>query len=227
MAQRLHAAYQWSLLSVEELVAQTLAHLPAEPTDPALYKALLDGYTVALYDACRHREQQARCELAYRELYQLLLRSAYKTRPDLAPVVAEEVAQRALVLVFEQLDRCQQPQSFIAFALYKLRQAFTEHDRYMAKMLDSGVAALVEPTAPIHTHHVWRSEEQQHLQRAALETALAALTDARMRQVILWKFVEGWRDEEIAEQLGLTANHVRVLRNRGLAQLRQLLAEEP
>ena len=60
-------------------------------------------------------------------------------------------------------------------------------------------------------------EERAHL----LHEALARLPDPRQRQVIQLKFFDELNDEEIGQQLALTANHVRVLRNRGLQHLRK------
>lgn len=229
MVQQLYAAYGWSLLSVDALVAETMAQLApgaTDVTDRALYRTVLNCYTVVLYETCRAQEPLARCELAYTELYQLLLRNAVKSRPDLSVEMAEEVAQRALFLTFAQLDRCQKPTSFIAFALYKLRQAFTEQDRYREKEVVAAVDTAPEMAAPSAAQVAWLAEERQRVEQVALDAALAALADPRLRQVIVWKFIGGWSDEEIATELGLTANHVRVLRNRGLAQLRQLLHDE-
>lgn len=228
MVQQLYTAYGWSLLSMDALVEAAVAQLALDATDVtdrALYRTVLNCYTLTLYEACRAHGHQARCALAYTELYQLLLRNAVKSRPDLSAEMAEEVAQRALFLTFEQLDRCQKPTSFIAFALYKLRQAFTEQDRYREKEVIGAVDAAPDMAASPAAQVVWQMEEQQRVEQVALDAALAALADPRLRQVIVWKFIGGWSDEEIATELGLTANHVRVLRNRGLAQLRTLLDE--
>lgn len=221
LAQRLIALYGWQLLPVEILVERTLAILPAAWTAATLQKAVMDCYAEALYHACRQSKRQEQRETGYRELYRLLIGSARKARPDQATERLEEAAQRALVLVFEQIANCQQPATFLAFALYKLRQAFTEADRLAAKTLVPLDEIGEQRELAQQADDRWHADEAQRERQEQVQAALATLTDERVKQVIVLKFLEGWSDQEIAQQLAITDNHVRVLRNRGLAHLRK------
>jgi RNA polymerase sigma factor (sigma-70 family) len=221
IARQLIGNYGWTLLTEAELVTQVLRLLSTNATPGTIQKLVLDQYTLALYTACRQHEDQLRREQGYRELYQLLVRSATKWRPEQADHLAEEVAQRALMLIFEQLDRCQTPATFMAFALYKLRQAFTEAERAGAKQSVSLDEEVEHVAMQQRATDLWQGRETQTELQELLRVVLAALTDERVRQVITLKFLEGWSDQEIGQILGITANHVRVLRNRGLAQIRQ------
>ncbi|MEZ4867535.1 MAG: sigma-70 family RNA polymerase sigma factor [Caldilineaceae bacterium] len=220
LVQRLIAQYGWTLLSAEALVEQTLHSLPANPTLVTLQKSVIDCYTIELYAACHQSIDPVRREQGYRELYRILLGSARKWRPDQA-VTAEERAQRALELVFEQIERCQSSTTFLAFALYKLRQAFTEADRAMVESATSLDEATEHGELARQATAAWQAVEIQREHHEIIQAALATLADERTKQVIVLKFLEGWSDQEIGRQLAITENHVRVLRNRGLAQLRK------
>lgn len=79
----------------------------------------LQHYTAILYEACQQTKDRARREQGYQELHRYLYRAAYQRWP----AVAQTGTQRALVLIYEQLDRCPDPRMFLAFALSKLREA--------------------------------------------------------------------------------------------------------
>lgn len=221
LAQRLSTRYGWQLLSVDMLVERTLAARPVAWTAANLQKAMIDCYAGVLYQACRQSDHPGQREAGYRELYRLLMGSARKARPDQATERLEEAAQRALVLVFEQIANCQQPATFLAFALYKLRQAFTEADRQTAKPIVPLDETVEQGELAQRATDLWQAAEAQRARQEQVQAALATLGDERVKQVIVLKFLEGWSDQEIAQQLAITDNHVRVLRNRGLAHLRE------
>ncbi len=54
-----------------------------------------------------------------------------------------------------------------------------------------------------------------------LTEALAALPDGRQQLVLLWGYLLGLDDGEIAGRLGITRNHVHQLRHRALNNLRR------
>ncbi|MDX1435316.1 MAG: sigma-70 family RNA polymerase sigma factor [Anaerolineales bacterium] len=64
------------------------------------------------------------------------------------------------------------------------------------------------------------------LDKQAVRGALANLTPEQ-RQVIVLKFVEGWKNDEVAEALGKSNGAVKALQHRAIAALkRQLVREE-
>lgn len=205
--------YSWALLPDEELV-EAVVRL-AEPGASAadLRRRALHHYTVILYEACRQTENPDRRERAYHELFRYLFRIAYNRWPDLA----EDVTQRALLLIYEQMDRCRNPGTFLAFALCKLQHAFEQErqardDRRPRRGV--GQSSVEEDRAGPGS----RLEQEERLQ--VLVEAIQRLPDRRQRKVILLRFFGGLSDEEIGARLGITANNVRVLRHRGLARLR-------
>lgn len=171
-----------------------------------LRRAALYHYTLVLYKACRQTEDRELREQAYGELFRYLYRAAHNRWPDLA----EDVTQRALVLVYEQIERCRQPGAFLAFALYKLRHAWQQ------ERPATGMVGLEDGPDPVQD----RTEPDRGRQIRALVSAIRRLPDERRRLAIFLKFFGGLTDEEIAARLGVTPGHVRVLRHRGLAELR-------
>ena len=54
-----------------------------------------------------------------------------------------------------------------------------------------------------------------------LLAAIAALPDGRQQMVLLWGYLAGLDDGQIAGRLGITRNHVHQLRHRALSSLRE------
>jgi RNA polymerase sigma factor (sigma-70 family) len=209
--------YDWALLSEDELVELVLGSIQSEVAPAKVEKLTKHQYTIALYEACRQAEDPDRRERGYHELHRFLFRAAYNKWPELA----EDATQRALLLVYEQIDRCQSPGTFLAFALYKLRQAFKDEQR--ARGIKKEV---LWPWPGIHQVIAERDRpvlqsclDQQELLQALLD-AIESLPDERERKAILLKFLAGWSDEEIGAYLGVKAGYVRVLRHRGIQWLR-------
>jgi RNA polymerase sigma factor (sigma-70 family) len=203
--------YDWALLPEAELVELVLAIAPAEATLAQLEKLTKKQYTVVMYEACRQTSDSIQRRRAYQELAGFLYRAAYNRWPDLA----KEVADRGLMLVYQQLDRCYSPTTFLAFAFNKLRQAFTEELRAREK-LDISLEEIEWDTFEDVSPAPFAESEQQRI----LIEAIQRLRNQRQQKTILWKYFEGISDEEIAARLGITAGYVRKLRFDGLAQLR-------
>lgn len=216
IAQALVEENGWSLLSGAELAARVLHAYPgldATDRNPELRRLAQHQYTMALYQACRQDQDAALRERAYRELHGLLYRVATNRWSELA----EDAAQRALVLVYEQIDRCRDPGAFVAFALFKLRHALKQEQRARGKELavDDGLLAQVHAdVAPPAT------QVDQHERCQTLLDAIGRLSNERERAAIAGRFLGGQSDAEIGERLDITAAHVRVLRHRGLRRLR-------
>ncbi len=210
IVQDLMAQYGWRLLPADVLVERVLdsASSVASPTE--LKRLVKHQYTLVLYEACLQAERPDRREQGYRELFRFLFRVAYNRWPELA----EDVTQRALVLIYEQIDRCRSPGAFLAFALNKLRHAFQQEQR--ARDHSSALEPIAEGGVPSPSASLDRRERAQ-----VLIEALHRLPDERQREVIVLKFFGGLSDEAIGDRLGITAGHVRVLRHRGIARLRE------
>jgi RNA polymerase sigma factor (sigma-70 family) len=206
---------QWGLLSPEELEAAVLASTPAEASPSELKRLAKHHYTIALYEACRQTQNPSRREQGYQELFRFLFRVAHYRWPNLA----EDITQRALVLVYEQFERCQNPGTFLAFALNKLRHAGQQELRARGRELLQEEMSVegVESHDQTNTGASLEDEEQLRV----LVEAIGQLPDKRQQSVLLLKFFRGLSDETIGTQLSSTANHIRVLRHRALIQLRR------
>jgi len=204
----------WTCASEDELVDRVW-HASGPGASAATFDRLArHHYSALLYQACcQHADLQKR-EAAFGDLHRFLYRAAYNRWPELA----EDAAQRALVLVCAQIEHCREPGTFLAFALNKLRHAFQQEQRARkgsAVALDDPDGELADSrVAPLAEHLL--SEEST----AALLRAIERLPDPRQRSVILWKFFGGSSDEDIGQRLGITSGHVRVLRHRGVDRLR-------
>ena len=217
--QALVERYEWSLLpqdSLVELVLKEIA-LPGLPTESVdvrcIEKQVKHQYTAILYEACRQKDDLDRREQGYAELFRFLFRVAHNRWPELA----QDATQRALVLVYEQIERCRSPGAFLAFALFKLRHAFKQEQR--PKNQESVPIEMVADVKPDRETPEACLEEQD-ISQLLLETVMS-LPKEPEQKVILLKFFDGLSDMEIGERLGITTGYVRVLRHRGIARLRQ------
>lgn len=206
--------YDWALLGEDELVALVMGSTLPEASAAELEKLARQHYQIVLHQACQQAEDPDRREQGYRELFRYLYRAAYNRWPELA----EEVAQQALVLVYEQIDRCRHPGAFLTFAFYKLLEAFKREKRLINQV--PSLEEIGQGNAKrLSTAFQSRLDREERLQ--ALVGAIRDLPDRRQQQAILLKFFGGLSDEVIGERLGVTLNNVRVLRHRGIQQLRE------
>jgi RNA polymerase sigma-70 factor (ECF subfamily) len=214
IVQALIKKYDWALLQEEDLVELVLDSIESEVAPAEVKKLTKHRYTMALYEACRQTEDLARHERGYHELSRFLYRAAYNRWPELA----EDATQRALVLVYEQIDRCRSPGTFLAFALGKLRHAFKQEQRARGRELFWGELAQ-RGTERDRTTLSSRLDQQERYE--VLLDAIRRLPNDLEQKAILLKFFGGLSDAEIGERLGITVGYVRVLRHRGIARLRK------
>ena len=204
----------WTCASEDELVDRVWRVSGPGASAATFDRLARHHYSVLLYEACcQHTDLQKR-EAAFGDLHRFLYRAAYNRWPELA----EDAAQRALVLVYAQLDRCREPGTFLAFALNKLRHAFQQEQRARkgsAVSVDDLGDVLADSQVGALAEHLLSEEST-----GALVRAIERLPDPRERSVILWKFFGGLSDEDIGQRLGITSGHVRVLRHRGVDRLR-------
>jgi len=206
--------YGWALLSEDELVELVLGPAEAGIPPTEVKRLAKHHYAIAMYEACRQAEDQGRREQGYGELSRYLFRAAYNRWPELA----EDATQRALLLVYEQIECCRSPGTFLAFALNKLRHAFKQEWRARGKE-----ESWPEPgpgSAEGDGAEAWARLDDQERCQMLLE-AVQRLPNDLMRKVVLLKYFGGLSDAEIGERLGITANYVRVLRYRGIRRLQE------
>jgi RNA polymerase sigma factor (sigma-70 family) len=204
----------WTLLPADELVELVLQSTQAQYVSDSLERLVTCHYAIALHAACRLTEDLAQCERGYTDLFRYLHGVARRKWPD----IAEDVAQRALALIHEQIDRCREPAAFLTFALFKLRHAaqLEQHAHGNEPHPTAGNSSLAEA--------VQEESETQVLAHERLHVLLDAirrLPDERKRQVLVLRFFGALSDEEISVRLGIKVNHVRKLRFDALKQLRK------
>ena len=204
----------WTCASVDELADRVWQAAGPDVSAATFHQLAKHHYSILLHAACSQQADPHQRDAAYADLHRLLYRAAYNRWPELA----EDAAQRALVLVYEQLDRCREPGTFLAFALNKLRHAFQQEQRARkgnAAAIDDLADVLADGRAGALAERLLSEERTM-----ALLQAIERLPDPRQRSVVLWKFFGGMSDEEIGTRLDITSGHVRVLRHRGVDRLR-------
>lgn len=199
--------FEWALLSEDDLVELVLdSREMISPNN--LERQIKHEYTIALYEACWQTEDLSRRERGYQELFRILFRVAYNRWPELA----EDATQRALLLVYQQIERCRDPAAFLGFALYKLRQGFKEEQRTRDK-------TAVPKSLNIVTDQQGTQVGNDSL--PILIEAIENLPNERQQKAILLKFFGGLSDRDIAARLEVSVANVRKLRHDGLVRLRQ------
>ncbi len=206
------AKYEWTLLKEDDLVELMNSKTDISPAE--MKRQAKHHHSIALYKACQQSEDLDRREQGYHELHRVLFRSAYNRWPELA----EDATQRALLLVYEQIDHCRSPGTFLAFALYKLRAAIKQElqARGREQPLDEVVQGEIGRQRAASAPDI----EEKELCSVLLGAVRRLLKDHE-QQVVLLKYFGGLKDEEIAKRLGITVNNVRVLRHRAKTKLRQ------
>ena len=211
----------WTCAGEDELVDRVWRAAGPNASSATFDRLAKHHYSALLCEACRQNRDLQKREAAFGDLHRVLYRAAYNRWPELA----EDAAQRALVLVYEQLDRCREPGTFLAFALNKLRHAFQQEARARqmgARDLKPDCASLEDVPSELPDREAGTLAQRllSEESTAALLQAIERLPDSRQRSVVLWKFFGGLSDEEIGIRLDIRSGHVRVLRHRGLDRLR-------
>jgi DNA-directed RNA polymerase specialized sigma24 family protein len=235
---RLAQQYQWHLLTETDWVnaASAIVHEPVDAQ--AARRAGLTVYSQVLYQAC---QDPARCEQAYRELYDYLWPQAHHKALELA----NDAAQVAIELVFRSfqdptLTKCKEPKAFLHFAQSKLRDALDRVNKQQGRLHEPlDFSPYQSDPAPTPEEQVLKDEtdaERAQWRSAAIQrVALQVLTclrqlwqDKRLHQqlkTLILTFMDRINDEEIASRLQTARNNVQVLRSRGLDKLRVCLSQ--
>jgi RNA polymerase sigma-70 factor (ECF subfamily) len=156
-------------------------------------------------------------EAAFAELVRHHLRAVYAVALGVLgrPEDAEDIAQEAMLVAFERLETCREPERFSGWllqigrtrALNALASRRVRRDAARRLLAD----ARGEAPAP-----------GDALEREGLLAALAALTDTQ-REVVLLHDLDGWTHAEIAAGLeiseGMSRQHLFTARKRMRASL--------
>lgn len=138
---------------------------------------------------------------------------------------AEDLAQEAFLRAYRSLKGFRGTSSFRTW-LYQIAtnvfRNWLEKRRNQAPVnagsIDAPPPGMDEPVEPMGEEN----PEAQHLQRDAIDRALAELP-ADQREAVLLRDVEGFEYREIAEQLGVPLGTVESRIFRGRARLKELL----
>ena len=227
-ALHLLADFAWSLVPADELAAEAARHL-GHVTDVSLTQAIIACQTVysrLLFGACAGETQR---EAGYRELFFYLYKLAYNRVPE-ADVA--DVVQEALRLVYEKLDTCQQPETFLKFAYFRLRHAINRVRPARLSRVQSldpwSEAGAEEPppyATPLFMSLPQPEEAALHGDEAAsVRDCLQKLWRQQPRaseqlKALILKYFDELDDVTIAERLDTTVANVHVLRSRALKKL--------
>jgi len=246
---RLAQQYQWQFLTESAWVQAALAIDPAPVDAKMARRACLTVYSQVLYQAC---QDPACWEQAYRELYDYLWPQAqYK-----APHLANDAAQIAIELIFRSfrdpnLAKCNNPKTFLYFAQFKLRDAFSRlrkqpdqrHDVVDFSLDWSGnpddpLGQLPDPALTPEEQVVeeetnqaraqWRASAIQRIACQVLRCLSQLWLKKRLQKqlkALIITFLDGLDDLAIAARLETTHTNVQVLRSRGLDKLRGCLSQ--
>ena len=139
------------------------------------------------------------------------------------PLEADNVVGDVFALLLEQLAEGKGPRTNLKSYLYQI----TYHvivDRSRRQRL----IAPLEQADEIHVQHtfsVTSQAEDDDIMGAVIEAMFTQLTPDQ-RDVLILRFVEGFNVHETAEIVGRNVNNVKVIQNRGLAKLRQVLNQK-
>jgi RNA polymerase sigma factor (sigma-70 family) len=231
--------HNWQLLDKSAFVTRLLARAQEREQvgnsvgHEPLNSLAVNEYCLVWHAACRQAgPQQAR---AYQEIAHYLYDRALHKYGD--PDMAHDIAQDALLLIYEQIDNCRNPGAFMAFALLKLWNAattyFRKRKRALAETLPNDDDAERDEAASDEAAPAWIDHSQPPLDESAANRELAVnimrrVTDLlhasprahKQYMAVLYKFLHGYSDQEIAEALETDVAGVHVLRSRGLSRLR-------
>ncbi|HLF26283.1 MAG TPA: sigma-70 family RNA polymerase sigma factor [Anaerolineae bacterium] len=242
----------WQLVQDETgFVAEVWAEVGPRLVDapqPAL-KAIVEHATIKCYGrlwhaACR-ATGTARQRRAFEELFTFLYRVAYN-RANYDQYLAEECAQQALLKIWQNCDRIEDPGSFMWWALRivnnEVNRAFARGSRRVHAPStgqntwqdveiswsdlqvegDDSDAGGHYLTGSAHLNGTAMNREPVMTAdiRARLETAIRdCLDNERHRAVIIKTFLEAKSREEVARELDTTPQIVSVFKQRGLKHL--------
>ncbi len=223
---------------LEELEHRCIADKSALEQATLLQRATIRQYCVILHTACSETGSALQ-RAAFRELWCYLYPMAYYKTSD--SELAQDLTQQALLNIWRNLSRIQ-PGNFLAYAkivlLNGIRERYRKEGRGKLDRSPDNSESVMNESEMGHpdesegtgglgeigdtsADEVDRSLLNKESERELLVILGGCLKNPRERQVVVALFFEDKRYVETAQELGLTVDHVHVLRHRGLAKLRQ------
>ncbi|MGD2040414.1 MAG: sigma-70 family RNA polymerase sigma factor [Anaerolineae bacterium] len=162
------------------------------------------------------------CAVLYNRHYDAVYRYCYYRLGD--EQVAQDLAGEVFVRMVEKLDTFRSRGRPLLAWLYTIaRNLITDAHRQNGQMTLLPLSHGSEVQNGANTDPVAGTERR--LDAECLAAALAHLTEEQ-RQVILLKFMEGYRNSQVATMLGKTEGAVKSLQYRALKALRRAIEKE-
>lgn len=161
---------------------------------------------------------------AFGELYQLYLdpiyRYVYYRTGDASD--AEDLAEQVFLQAWEALPGYKRRGTPFTSWLYRIaHNVIVDHHRRQKSTVSMALTEEGDLVSEELTslEHVIKAEEA-----AALATAIAQLPDEQ-QQVIVLRFIEGWKHAEVARVIGKSEGACRIIQHRALTTLNRLLSD--
>ncbi len=214
--QQLANRNQWQLFADEEaLFAQIqacLRELAATLVEAAIRKCIKASYSERMYQGLQQREERA----AY-EIWLMFLRLALKkgaTEPD-----ANDLAQEAMARVLAKLHNVQLPRAFIGWAIKVLITVMRDLRTHPERSLTNEHGLLT--IDPPDLSDVLADVEGRILEEMFYTQLKEALPHELERLVVIRSIFAGDKPGDIANDLKMPSNRIRLLKSRGLQRLRE------
>lgn len=138
---------------------------------------------------------------------------------------AEDAVQEALHTAWQRLPALREPVAFPAWIRRIVHRCCLARLRKASRMTIVPLIDDLDHDASGHASSEHDQPDPPNQTTGDIARALAALSP-RQRAVIFLGEIEGWRDDEIADVLGLRRPTIRIHRARARAKLKQLFGEE-
>ena len=215
--------YRWQLIDRDEFVRLAQSQLDQDADTNSPQAAILRVYSRALYRSCSGAEGRLRQEQAYSELTTYLDQiAAWRYRS-----IRADATQGALERIYRGFAHCRQPETFLAFALQKLRDAAQLEFRSLrkleailsldAELSDNGSQFAGNDLDPLDV--ALQNDTRRRL-AAYAKHFIQEHPRAANQLLVLWlRYIDGLDYPAIAQQLGKTSGAVQVMCSRGMAHL--------
>lgn len=134
--------------------------------------------------------------------------------------VVRDIVQEAFIAVWQRLDEFNEEEHICAFLYTTIR------NRCINYLRDRQVERK-------HREKMWNLQNQESFRNIAIENELYDYLCQKidmlppMQRAVLWLHIDGFSNEEIAQQLNISVNTVLTHKQRARAILRELLGQSP
>jgi RNA polymerase sigma-70 factor, ECF subfamily len=155
----------------------------------------------------------------YEQYNACLYRYAYRMLgdPHLAEDCVSETFSRFLVAIRDGRGPTENVRAYLYRIAHNIATDYYRRKPRTEVPLNSDLCGAAEDN-PIH--HFSQDEEQRMVREALFKLPID------QRRVLMLRFVEGWRHDEVAEALGKSPEATRALQHRALLSLKRMLAPE-